>query len=241
MLISNKDRKGNDFMSTLLVIQAHPHIENSLSLTVGKQFVDTYKETHPKDKVIIRDLYAKEGVPPLNDVTMEAWRKQKFDEPMTKEEKDLLKRHEEWLNEFMNADKYVFINPMYNHFLPAEMKQYLDLTAVAHKTFKYTSNGPVGLLTGKKAIHIQPAGSEYHKSGKWGTVKFLIKKAFGIKSKESSALMDLGDMYLTNMLKFYGITDVEKLFIEGADAHRDQRQKILNNALVEAKSMAKVF
>lgn len=53
--------------------------------------------------------------------------------------------------------------------------------------------------------------------------------------------MDLGDMYLTNMLKFYGITDVEKLFIEGADAHRDQRQKILNDALAEAKSMAKVF
>ena len=32
-----------------------------------------------------------------------------------------------------------------------------------------------------------------------------------------------------------------KDFIEGADVHRDQRQKILNNALAEAKSMAKVF
>lgn len=130
---------------------------------------------------------------------------------------------------------------MYNHFLPAEMKQYLDLTAVAHKTFKYTSNGPVGLLNGKKAIHIQAAGSEYHKGGKWGIFKFLIKKALGIKSKESSALMDLGDMYLTNMLKFYGVTDIEKLFIEGADAHRDQRQAILDNALKEADSMAKDF
>ena len=53
--------------------------------------------------------------------------------------------------------------------------------------------------------------------------------------------MDLGDMYLTNMLKFYGATDIEKLFIEGADAHRDQRQTILDNALKEADSMAKDF
>lgn len=30
-------------------------------------------------------------------------------------------------------------------------------------------------------------------------------------------------------------------FIEGTDAHRDQRQKILDNALAEAKSIAKVF
>ncbi len=228
-------------MTTLLVIQAHPHTAQSLSLTVGKQFVDTYQATHPNDKVIIRDLYADGGVPPLNDQTMEAWRKQKFGEDLSVEEQALLKRHAEWLDEFIAADKYVFINPMYNHFLPAEMKQYLDLTAVAHKTFKYTSNGSVGLLTDKKAIHIQAAGSEYHKGGKWGTIKFLIKKALGIKSKQSSALMDLGDLYLTNMLKFYGVTDVEKLFIEGADAHRDQRQVILDNALTEAKSMAKVF
>ncbi|MGM9907592.1 FMN-dependent NADH-azoreductase [Limosilactobacillus sp.] len=228
-------------MTTLLVIQAHPHTAQSLSLTVGKQFVDTYQATHPDDKVLIRDLYAAGGVPPLNDQTMEAWRKQKFGEELSMEEQALLKRHAEWLDEFIAADKYVFINPMYNHFLPAEMKQYLDLTAVAHKTFKYTSNGSVGLLTGKKAIHIQAAGSEYHKGGKWGTIKFLIKKAFGIKSKQSSALMDLGDLYLTNMLKFYGVTDVEKLFIEGADAHRDQRQAILDNALTAAKTMAKTF
>lgn len=46
---------------------------------------------------------------------------------------------------------------------------------------------------------------------------------------------------MTNMLKFYGVTDVEKLFIEGADAYRDQRQVILDHAMAEAESMAKVF
>lgn len=63
-------------MSKLLVIKAHPHTSKSLSLTVGKKFIDTYKEAQPGDEVIIRDLYAGEGVPPLNDVTMEVWHKQ---------------------------------------------------------------------------------------------------------------------------------------------------------------------
>lgn len=141
-------------MSKVLVIKAHPNTSKSLSLIVRKEFIDSYEKSHPDDEVIIRDLYAEEGVPPLNDVTMEAWRKQKFGEDMSQEEKNLLNQHAEWLDELISADKYVFINPMYNHFLPAELKQYLDLTAVAHKTFKYTAQGPVGLLKGKKEMHI---------------------------------------------------------------------------------------
>lgn len=228
-------------MSTILVIQAHPHTSNSLSLAVGKHFIKKYRQAHPEDKIIIRDLFTKEGVPPLNDFTMTAWQKQKFGQPLTADETALLKKHAAWLTEFINADKYVFINPMYNHFLPAELKQYLDLTAVAHKTFKYTSKGSVGLLKNKKVLHIQASGSEYHKSGKWGIVKFLFRKAFHIQSKESCALMDLGDLYLTNMMKFYGIIDIEKIFIEGADAHRDQRQQILQQVLVKAAGLAQSF
>ena len=209
-------------MPTLLVIQPHPHIDNSLSLTVGQQFIDSYKAAHPADQVIIRDLYTPEGVPPLNDQTMEAWRKQKFGEKLTADEEQLLNRHSSWLTEFIKADKYVFINPMYNHFLPAELKQYLDLTAVAHKTFKYTAEGPVGLLKGKKALHIQAAGGIYHRDG-------------------GDPRGDLGDLYLTKMLNFYGVNDVDKLFIEGADAHRDQRQAILDQTLADAKTLAAKF
>lgn len=130
---------------------------------------------------------------------------------------------------------------MYNHFLPDELKQYLDLTAVARKTFKYTSNGPVGLLQGKKALHIQAAGSVYHAGGKWGIVKFALRKLFHRPSKESCALMDLGDLYLTSMLKFYGITDVAKLFIEGADANRERRPQIIAAAVHQAQTLGQTF
>lgn len=226
-------------MSTVLVIKAHPHISNSLSLTVGNEFVKKYQETHPGDQLIVRDLFAKEGVPSLNDVTMEAWRKQKFGEEMTAKEKKTIQRHNEWLLEFIKADKYVFINPMYNHFVPAELKQYLDLTAVAHKTFKYTANGSVGLLKNKKAIHIQAAGGLYHTKG--ATFKFLVKKLFHAKNPGNSPLTDLGDLYLSQMLKFYGIKDIQKLFIEGADEHRDRRRQILMQAIKKADQMASKF
>lgn len=210
-------------MSKVLVIKAHPNTSKSLSLTVAKKFLEDYKQNHLEDEVIIRDLYAGDGVPPLNDVTMEAWRKQKFGEKMTDEEKKLLNRHAEWLEEFINADKYIFVNPMYNHFLPAELKQYIDLTAVAHKTFKYTTQGPVGLLKGKKMMHIQAAGGLYH------------------LPDTKPTLPDLGSIYLDNTMKFYGITDIDSIYIEGADAFPDKRESILNKAMKMAEEKAKTF
>lgn len=230
-------------MSTVLVIQAHPHTDvTSMSLEVAKAFMKAYRQSHPDDQVIVRDLYAEPGVPPLNDMTMEAWRKQKFGEKLSKEEDQLLQRHAEWLDEFIKADKYVFVNPMYNHFLPAEMKQYLDLTAVAHKTFKYNPDGSsTGLLKGKKVMHIQSSGSEYHAGGTWANIKFILAKAVGRQPKTKCALQDVGSTYLNGMMSFYGINDVDHLYVEGGDAHRDRRDQILATAKAQAKEKARTF
>lgn len=219
-------------MTTVLVIQAHPHTDlPSLSVQVGDQFMKSYQEAHPDDKVIVRDLYAKEGVPPLNDVTMGAWTKQKMGKELTPEEKQTIDRHDAWLDEFINADKYVFVNPMYNHFLPAELKQYLDLTAVAHKTFKYTPQGAVGLLQGKKAIQIQAAGGNYHQNGQPDRVLEI----------KGSSLPDVGSFYLDGMMGFYGVKDVQHIFIDGAAQHPEKREEILNQALEQAKETAQTF
>lgn len=211
-------------MATLLVIKAHPHVANSNSLAVGDAFVKAYQESHPDDEIKIRDLYDSAGVPPLNDVTIGAWKKQKMGQPLTADETALLQRHTAWLNEFIAADKYVFINPMYDHFLPAELKLYIDVVSVSHKTFRYTANGPEGLLYNKKALHIQSAGSVYHVAG-----------------KPELARMDLGDLYLTGSLHFFGVTDVEKIFIEGVDAHRDQQPAILARSIKQAQELAPHF
>ena len=65
-----------------------------------------------------------------------------------------IERLAEILDEFLSADKYVFVSPMWNLSFPPVLKAYIDAITVAGKTFKYTAEGPQGLLTDKKVLHI---------------------------------------------------------------------------------------
>lgn len=207
-------------MTKVLMIKAHPHTEESISISVGDYFIKKYKELNPEDEIIVRDLYA-EKIPPLNDKTMSAWKHQREDQPLSAEEKQIIHEHNVWLNEFLEADKYVFVNPMYNFFLPAEMKQYMDIIAVPRKTFVYTKNGPVGLLKNKKALHIQTAGSVYENTP--------LEK------------FDFGKNYLKLALKLFGVSDFEGLYIEGVDQFSDQHNQIKQKAMQDADKIAERF
>jgi putative NADPH-quinone reductase len=52
--------------------------------------------------------------------------------------------------ELRQADEIVIGLPMYNFGVPSTLKAYFDHIARAGVTFRYTANGPEGLLTGKK-------------------------------------------------------------------------------------------
>ena len=71
----------------------------------------------------------------------------------------------------------MFSTPVYNFNVPATVKAWADLVARAGTTFKYTDNGPVGLLTGKK-VYITVAsggtqmGSEVDHMSGW--LKFFL-------------------------------------------------------------------
>lgn len=210
-------------MTKLLMIKAHPHTTApSAALQVADSFQTAFLTAHPNAQVVVRDLY-RDGVPALNDTTFEAWRKQKYGQELTTKEQQLLARHAAWLDEFMTADKVVFVNPMYNHFLPAELKQYLDLTAVARKTFRYTAHGPVGLLTNKAVLHIQSAGGLYHATdGQHNQTEY-------------------GEPYLHDMMALYGITDYHAVFVEGVDRFPEQRATIIKNAQQAAIDLASTF
>jgi FMN-dependent NADH-azoreductase len=49
-----------------------------------------------------------------------------------------------------SADALVLGVPMYNFGVPVQLKAWIDAIARAGVTFRYTENGPVGLITGKK-------------------------------------------------------------------------------------------
>lgn len=91
------------------------------------------------------------------------------------------------------------------------------------RPFKYTEKGAVGLLKDKKEMHIQAAGGLYHGEG--------IKPT----------LPDLGSIYLDNTMKFYGIDNINSVYIEGVDADPTKRDDIVNAAMNEAEKKAKGF
>jgi FMN-dependent NADH-azoreductase len=211
-------------MAQVLYITAHPHDESqSYSMAVGKAFIDSYKENNPNDEVVHVDLYS-ENIPHIDADVFSGWGKlrsgQAFDE-LSAEEKAKVSRLNELSDQFIAADKYVFVTPLWNFSFPPVMKAYLDSVAVAGKTFKYTEQGPIGLLSGKKALHIQARG--------------------GVYSEGPAAQMEMGHRYITIMMSFFGINEVEGLFVEGHNAMPDKAQEIKENAIARAKDLGHTF
>ncbi len=141
-------------MAKVLYITAHPHDEKtSYSMATGKAFIDSYKESNPNDEVVHIDLY-KENIPHIDADVFSGWGKLQSGtgfEELSENEKAKVGRLNELSDQFAAADKYVFVTPLWNFSFPPVMKAYLDSVAVAGKSFKYTEQGPIGLLTDKKS------------------------------------------------------------------------------------------
>lgn len=115
--------------------------------------------------------------------------------------------NDELLAEIQAADVLVIGAPMYNFTIPTQLKAWLDRVLKAGVTFKYTEQGPVGLLQGKTA---------YIASGRGG-----------VYSKGEAAALDHQESYLRNALAFIGITDVHVVRAEGVNLGEEPRKQAL--------------
>ncbi|MFC4767544.1 FMN-dependent NADH-azoreductase [Effusibacillus consociatus] len=211
-------------MAQVLLITANPKAaEQSFSLSVAKEFLNEYRNENPNDEIVELDLY-KMNIPNLDEDVFNAWGKLQagtsFDQ-LTATEKEKVSRLSDLVDQFVAADKYIFVTPLWNFGVPPVMKSYIDAVSVAGKTFKYTEQGPVGLLPDKKAVHIQARG--------------------GIYSGGPAKDMEFGDRYIRAVLSFFGITDVESVIAEGMAFTPNEAEKIKANAIERAKEVAKNF
>jgi FMN-dependent NADH-azoreductase len=211
-------------MATVLYITAHPHDESqSYSMAVGNTFIQAYREANQNDEVIRLDLY-RENIPHIDADVFSGWGKlrsgSEFNQ-LSAEEKAKVGRLSELTDQFVAADKYVFVTPMWNFSFPPIMKAYIDSICTAGKTFRYTEQGPVGLLTDKKALHIQARG--------------------GIYSEGPAADVEMGHRYLGIIMNFFGVPSFEGIFIEGHNQFPDRAQSIKEEAIARAREMAKTF
>lgn len=169
----------------VLYIKANPkEVKDSISLTVGQEFIEAYKKANPNDEVVELNLYKSDikhiG---LDDLANYA------------NPEGLLQRYSK---DFASFDKYVFATPMWNLFVPSILKTYIDHIVVSGVTFKYSESGmPKGLLKDKKAVCILSRGGAY---SFWPLSMFAYDSKYlktilgfmGIKDREILAVENTG-------------------------------------------------
>ncbi len=140
--------------ANILQINSSGRYEESITRQVSDLVVETLKGNSASQESVNRDVAA--GLPFVS----EAWINSNFTaaDERTEEQKDLLGLSNELVAELENADHIVIASPIYNFSIPATLKAWIDLIARAGLTFRYTENGPVGLLENKKATIVMASG-----------------------------------------------------------------------------------
>lgn len=164
--------------TTVLHIDSSARLTGSTSRDLSQRIVDKLQP----DTVVRRDLTS--ALPQID----EDWVNANFTpaDQRSQEQKDRLALSDQLVQELLAADTIVIGAPIYNFSVPASLKAWVDLVARAGLTFKYTENGPQGLLEGKRAILAVASGG----------------------TKVGSEI-DFGSGYLKHIMGFIGITDVE--------------------------------
>jgi len=208
-------------MSTLLYIEASPRKKRSASIQVATTFIEEYKVTHPNDTVKTIDLWDK-ALPEFNGDVIESKYAIMHSKALTEAQRKAWKAVEEIIDEFKDADKYLFSLPMWNFGIPYKLKHYIDLIVQPTYLFNVTpSEGYKGLIVNKPVTLIYASGGEY----KIGT---------------GAEVFDFQRKYMDTILKFIGFTDIRSIIIEPTQP-AEAKEKVVAAGKEKAIQMAKVF
>jgi FMN-dependent NADH-azoreductase len=199
-------------MTTLLKIDSSLFSANGQSSRLAGRFIDAWRDANPEGAVIARDLAAN-PVPHLTAERFGAFLAKPAER--TPEQQAVAGESDTLIDELKAADTIVIGLPMYNFGIPSTLKAYFDHIARAGVTFRYTDKGPVGLLTGKKAVIFATRGGLYA-----GTPR------------------DTQTAYVRDFLAFLGITEVEFVYAEGMAMGEAPKEKAIAAANDEIARMA---
>jgi FMN-dependent NADH-azoreductase len=191
-------------MSTLLLLKTSLFAEDGASSRLANEYVKVWRAAHIHGVVVERNLAA-QPAPHLTAERFLAFTSKPGER--TAEQQAALDYSDALIDELKRADEIVLTAPMYNFGVPSGLKAYFDHVARAGVTFRYTANGPIGLLTNKRVTVIATRGGVYA-----GTVK------------------DTASAYLRDFLAFLGLTDVEFVYAEGLALGAEHKQRALGDA-----------
>ena len=173
----------------ILQINASIRATDANSTRVANSIVAQLQAKHPAARLTVRDLGA---TPPatLDGTALAALFTPA--EQRSPEQAARVALDDALIAELQAADVLVLGVPMYNFGIPAQLKNWFDAIARNGVTFRYTANGPEGLLKGKRAYIGLARGGRYRDTP-----------------------LDSQVPYLKTILGFVGISEVDFVHAEG--------------------------
>ncbi len=195
----------------ILQINSSARSQGAESTWLAERIVARLRKHHPDAELSVRDL-ARDPQPVLDEAALQAL----FTAPAerTPEQAARVAVDDRAIAELQQADVLVLAVPMYNFTISAQLKHWIDAIARAGVTFRYTENGPVGLLGGKTVYIALARGGKYRDSE-----------------------LDTQVPYLKAVLGFLGMTDLRFVYLEGiamGPATAEQARSEAERQLAEA-------
>lgn len=151
------------------VIYAHP---NPVSFVAAVVTVVEEEILSTGAEVRVKDLYGINFNPVLSEEDFRGYHTGNIAEDVKQEQEDIA-----W------ADLVVLVSPVWWYSVPAMLKGYIDRIFSLGFAYEYTSNGPRGMLTGKKGILITTSGADEKTAKATGMLDAiedsLVKGLFG--------------------------------------------------------------
>ncbi|MFT4614934.1 MAG: FMN-dependent NADH-azoreductase [Bacteroidia bacterium] len=176
---------------TVLHINSSARLEHSNTRVIGEYLVAALNEP-----VIHRDL-AQQPLPPISAQDLEGVHGSS-DSPRESLQSQL-QLSNQLIDELRTAETLVLGAPMYNFGIAASLKQWIDAICRAGVSFKYTEQGPAGLLGVQRAFIITGSG---------GTT--------------IGSDADFTSRYLEHICRFLGIKDVFHIDASGSKRTPDE-------------------
>ena len=191
----------------ILQINSSARIEGSHSTRLAHSIVERILADNPDATLNVRDL-SRQPHPQLDEATLGAL----FTPPAdrTPEQAARVALDDALIAEIQAADVVVLGVPMYNFGVPVQLKNWIDAISRAGVTFRYSANGPEGLLAGKKVYVALARGGKYRNTPADSQVP-----------------------YLETVLAFLGMTDVHFVYAEGLAMGPDAERDALATAYAE--------
>jgi len=186
----------------ILRLDASASINTSNSKKLGDELIDRLLALHPDAIVRQRDLNQDIGFIDEN------WVAANFTpvDQRSEAQRERLAFSDKLIDEIKQADAIVLTTPMYNFGIPATLKAWIDLISRAGVTFRYTADGPVGLIKGKRLDIVITTG--------------------GVPLQSP---VDFVTGYLKQVFRFIGIEDINIISAEAMSVDADSSyQKALD-------------